>query len=113
MPESQGVKIGMHKLAVLRSDWTAKILQRSTNRDQLDTRPSRFALVGVATPDYTRPGLTGTAVARAERSNVATSTVVFSLVPHASRQLTSTRVQLLCGKTLESTRCVANYYIAI
>ena len=32
---------------------------------------------------------------------------------HASRQLTSTRVQLLCGKTLESTRCVANYYIAI
>ena len=26
---------------------------------------------------------------------------------------TSTRVQLLCGKTLESTRCVANYYIAI
>ena len=47
------------------------------------------------------------------RSARSTSCIANGCGPHASRQLTSTRVQLLCGKTLESTRCVANYYIAI
>ena len=43
----------------LRSDWTIKYLQQVQPSNRLDTGPSRFALVGVATRDYLVASTTG------------------------------------------------------
>ena len=55
--------VGIRKLAVLQSDWTAKILQLQNLQIgpgyRLDIRPSRFALMGVAMPDYPHQGTVG------------------------------------------------------
>ena len=47
---AQRVNIGIHKLAVLQSDWTLQQVQTS---NRLDTRPSCSVLMGVVMPDYT------------------------------------------------------------
>ena len=44
---------------VNQSDWTIKYLQQVQTSNRLDTGPSRFALVGVATRDYLVASTTG------------------------------------------------------